>query len=240
MGTDTIITVRTDMTTGTEGGLALVRLLQLASPSLPVGAFSYSQGLETAVELGWVDGVDAFADWLASLVDDSLVPLELALLARLHRAASGGDADAFDRWTAFLLASRETRELREEESSRGRAMRQVLDAVGIDIDPAFAAVIARSQLAGLAYAGARWHLPTDELVLAHAFAWLENAVMAGIKLVPLGQSAGQALLARFGGAMPARVARATCLADAELGASSPAMAIASSLHETQYTRLFRS
>ncbi len=234
------------MGTGTDAivdearGLQLVRLLQLASPSLPVGAFSYSQGLEYAVETGWVGSVAAFEDWLRSVIDENLVHLELPLLARLVAAVETRDDAAVAAWVARLVAFRETRELREEEERRGRAMVRVLESLDITVPPAMAAAVAGSQLAGMAVAAVHWRLPVDLLLLANASSWLENQVMAGIKLIPLGQSDGQRLLADLSGDLPRCVSRALAVADDDIGASSPALAIASSLHETQYTRLFRS
>ncbi|KAA3625885.1 MAG: urease accessory protein UreF [Proteobacteria bacterium] len=233
------------MVTGTEperagGGAHLVRMLQLASPSLPVGGFSYSQGLEQAVELGWVDDPQSFEAWLSDLIHENLSHLEIPVLVRLIDAANDRRAVEFGYWTNFLYASRETRELREEEIGRGRAMRQVLAALCIEIEPDFERAIGRSQLAGLAWAASHWRLPADQLAVAYAFSWLENQVTAGIKLIPLGQSAGQRLMATLGATLPGRVSAGLAVSDPNVGASSPALAIASSLHETQYSRLFRS
>lgn len=222
------------------GDQHLVRLLQLASPSLPVGAFSYSQGLEYAVEIGWVDDLETFRSWLTNLVEENLVRLEIPLLVRLIDAVNDHAVDEFAYWVDFLMASRETRELRDEETGRGRAMANVLSALALEVDPPFMDSVKRSQLAGLAWAAHRWRLPADQLAIAHAFSWLENQVTAGVKLIPLGQSDGQRLLAGIGATLPRCVSRALAISDPNMGASSPALGIASSLHETQYTRLFRS
>ncbi len=219
---------------------SLVRLFQLTSPSLPVGGFSYSQGLEYAVENGWVHDAESFAAWLDSIASDSLAGLEIPVLARLLDAIHAGDPGEFTWWVDLLFASRETRELREEERSRGRAMFQVLSALEVPVEADFADTVKRCQLAGFAWAVARWKIPIDRLALAYAYAWLDNGVTAGIKLIPLGQSSGQRLLARLGATLPARVLEAAEVADDRIGGSTPALAIASSLHETQYTRLFRS
>jgi urease accessory protein len=223
-----------------QGGTHLVRMLQLASPGLPVGGFSYSQGLEYAVECGWVDGVDNFRDWLTGIAGDSLERLELPVLVRLINAIQNESEGEFTWWVDFLLASRETRELRDEEIARGRAMRQVLKSLGLEVDAHYREAIGRSQLAGFAWAAAKWQIPVDQLAIAYAFSWLENTVTAGLKLIPLGQSDGQRLIASIGATLPERVLRSLAIIDADVGSSSPALAIASSLHETQYTRLFRS
>lgn len=229
-----------DADAASSDGNHLVRMLQLASPSLPVGAFSYSQGLELAVEIGWVRDTESFKAWLSDLIDENLSGLEIPVLVRLIDAAVDGVAERFDRWVDFLIASRETRELRDEEIARGRAMRQVLAALAIEVDAAFTPAVCRSQLAGLAWAAAHWRLPADRLAVAHAFGWLESQVTTGVKLIPLGQSDGQRLTAELAERLPQRVASALAVSDRNVGASAPAFAIASSLHETQYTRLFRS
>lgn len=218
----------------------LVRLLQLSSPTLPVGAFSYSQGLEYAVDCGWVSGFESFRQWLTACARESLVCLELPVLLRLYDAARRGDHDALGHWVDLLVASRETREMRTEESARGRAMVQVLVALDVAIPDKLREALATSQLAGVAFAGAHWDLPAGSLAAAHAWSWLENQVTAGIKLIPLGQSDGQRLLFELGAALMELVEHARTVGDDEIGATCPALAIASSLHETQYTRLFRS
>ncbi len=218
----------------------LVRLLQLASPSLPVGGFSYSQGLEYAVAMHWVHDAPSFSDWLEGIAGETLVYLEIPVLARLHRAAVDRNSGDFTWWVDFLVASRETRELREEESSRGRAMHQVLKALSIVVDAPFVEAMSRCQSAGLAWAAAHWRIDIQRLAVAFAFSWLENSVTAGIKLIPLGQSDGQRLLAATGASLPDRVEQAIDVSDDRIGGSLPAQSIASSRHETQYTRLFRS
>lgn len=218
----------------------LLRLLQLSSPTLPVGAFSYSQGLEYAVDCGWVSGLESFRQWLTAGAGESLACLELPVLLRLHDAVRRGNNAALRHWVDLLVASRETREMRTEESARGRAMVQVLVALEVTIPDELREVLGASQLAGVAFAGAHWDLPAGNLAAAHAWSWLENQVTAGIKLIPLGQSDGQRLLFELGEVLVELVERARIVGDDEIGAACPALAIASSLHETQYTRLFRS
>jgi urease accessory protein len=101
-------------------------------------------------------------------------------------------------------------------------------------------LLARSQLAGFAFAAQRWGISTRAMALGYAWAWAENLVLAGVKILPLGQRQGQQLLARIAAELPTALHAAQLLADDDIGASMPAMAIASAKHETQYTRLFRS
>ncbi|WP_079227891.1 urease accessory protein UreF [Pseudomonas putida] len=220
--------------------LALLRLLQLASPGLPVGGFTYSQGLEWAVEAGWVRDTAGFGAWQREQMHDTLACLDWPVLARLYRACEANDAHAFARWSRFLLANRETAELRLEEQQRGSALARLLDGWQLGQDPAWRTSIELSQLGGMAWLAAHWQIPLRQLALGHAFAWLEGAVMAGVKLVPFGQQAAQTLLRDLGAELPGVLEQALALADDQLGGGLPLLAIASSRHETQYTRLFRS
>ena len=218
----------------------LVRLLQLVSPSLPTGAFSYSQGLEWAVAEGWVRDRQGLAAWLRELLVRSLGQVDVPLLARLHAACRRGDLGGFASTIDLLLACRESRELREEEHQRGRAMAAWLAGLGLVEDDDWRRQAARSQLAGFALAAATWHIPTSPAASGYLFSWLENQIIAGVKLIPLGQSAGQALLLELSDAIDAVVARGIDLDDELIGGSTPALALASMAHEEQYTRLYRS
>lgn len=220
--------------------LALLRLLQLASPGLPVGGFTYSQGLEWAVEAGWVTTPSEFAAWQREQLHDTLGCLDWPLLARLYQASLEGDAEVFAHWSRFLLANRETAELRLEEQQRGSAFARLLDGWQLGQAPAWRASLELSQLGGMAWLGAQWAIPLRTLALGHGFAWLEGAVMAGVKLVPFGQQAAQTLLRDLSQELPAVLDHALALGDEQLGGGLPLLAIASSRHETQYTRLFRS
>ncbi|WP_194791960.1 urease accessory protein UreF [Pseudomonas sp. UFMG81] len=220
--------------------LALLRLLQLASPGLPVGGFTYSQGLEWAVEAGWVKDAAGFASWQREQLHDTLGCLDWPVLARLYHASLADDAEAFGHWSRFLLANRETAELRLEEQQRGSALARLLDGWQLGQASAWRASLELSQLGGMAWLGAHWSIPLRQLALGLGFAWLEGAVMAGVKLVPFGQQAAQTLLRDLSEELPAVLDQALTLADDQLGGGLPLLAIASSRHETQYTRLFRS
>lgn len=223
-----------------KNDMALLRLLQLASPGLPVGGFTYSQGLEWAVEAGWVHDVASFAAWQREQLHDTLGFLDWPVLARLYQACLDDDAECFDHWSRFLLGNRETAELRLEEQQRGSALARMLDGWQLGQAPVWRAGLERCQLGGMAWLGAHWSIPLRQLALGHGYAWLEGAVMAGVKLVPFGQQAAQTLLRDLGEALPAVLEDALALDDEQLGGGLPLLAIASSRHETQYTRLFRS
>jgi len=231
----------TDMAiTNTDFSLSLLRLMHLVSPSLPIGGFTYSQGIEWAVETGWIRTAEDLEAWLGDLLRNSLTLLDLPLMARMHRAASVGDQDAMVRWIDWLLAARETSELRAEESNRGRALADLLIAWELPDARHWKPVLARSQAAGFAYAAAAGEIPIRNAALGYAWGWLENLDLAAVKIIPLGQTRGQQALKHLIEGIPAAVDGALCMGDDEIGASSPALAIASSAHETQYTRLFRS
>lgn len=226
-------------------GLAWVRLLQLSSPTLPVGAYTYSQGLEWAVECGAAACEADAGRWIADALDWSLSGFELPLLAAAMTAWTQGDDATLRRLNAEFLASRETSELRAETAQMGYSLVRLL----ADVDAFTALPGWKARLLAVdeptypiawSAAAAAWHIDPAQALAAYAWAWLENQVMAALKAVPLGQSAGQRLLLQLGAAIPARVARARGLPEAAWGNYNPGLAIASSRHETQYTRLFRS
>ena len=224
--------------------LSGLRLLQLISPNLPTGAFTYSQGLEWAVECGWIQNKADTRHWLKSILDDSLQTLELPLLVRLFDAVKNNNHSEFQHWTLWLYASRETSELRNEELQRARALFKVLQQLPDSHDwpqlENWRPSLMRCQLAAYALAAHHWRIPLQDLLTGYTWSWLENTVAAAIKLVPLGQTEGQQLLHQFSAEINAAVGHAIVLEDDAIGTSTPAQAIASSLHETQYSRLFRS
>jgi len=205
-----------------------------------VGGFTYSQGLEWAVEAGWVRDIEGFSAWQREQMHDTLAYLAWPVLARLYHACEADDAEAFARWSRFLLANRETAELRLEEQQRGAALARLLDGWQLGQASAWRASLELSQLGGMAWLAVHWSITLRQLALGHAFAWLEGAVMAGVKLVPFGQQAAQTLLRDLSAALPELIDKALAQGDDQLGGGLPLLAIASSRHETQYTRLFRS
>jgi urease accessory protein len=218
---------------------ALLRLCHLVSPALPVGAYAYSQGLEYAVQAGWIVDEASTLDWLQGLSRHGLGTLDLPMLQRLHAAWSRDDVAAVQDWNAQLIASRESAELRAEERHLGQALARVLIELDLpeaqpwcEAGPAFATLFS--------LAAVRWHIPVAESLSGYLWAWSENQVLAAVKLVPLGQSAGQRLLHRLTQAMPAIVEHAMTLDDEAIGVGVVSQALASSLHESQYSRLFRS
>lgn len=211
------------------------RLWQLISPSLPVGGFSYSQGLEMAVEAGLVTGADSAADWIGGILRHGIAGSDLPVLQRIHAAWLGGPrADAL-RWNDRLLAMRETAELRFEDRAMGAALTRLMPTLGLEA-PQHALCFAGA----FAIAAAASGVGEREAMAGYAWTWAEMQVAAAVKLIPLGHSAGQRLLWDLGAELDAVVDDAAARADDAIGMSLAGFAIASARHETQYTRLFRS
>jgi len=222
------------------GDLALLRLLQLVSPALPVGAFAYSQGLETAVSRGWVSTEAETQHWISGLLRHNLARVDLPVLFRLCAALSRGDEAALHHWSGFLAACRESRELRAEDQHLGQALARLLTDLGIESAGAWRRATTASFAVSFALAAVAWRIPAHATASGYAFAWLENQVACAIKLVPLGQTAGQRVLSAVQQVIPAVIDEAQRLDDEEIGFSAPAFAIGSAWHETEYTRLFQS
>ncbi len=192
------------------------------------------------MEVGWIRSAEQLQAWLLDQLRNPMVDLDLPLLVRMHDAARVRDLVTMIRWIDWLLAARETSKLRAEEANRGRALADLLIAWELAGARDWKTTLARSQAAGFVFAAAAWDIPVRNTALGYACGRLENLVLAGIKIIPLGRAQGQQVLQRLVAEVPAAVAKALALADHEIGASTPALAIASSAHETQYTRLFRS
>lgn len=217
-----------------------IRLFQLISPSLPTGAFTYSQGLEWAVDQGWVHDRQSLVSWLSSLLFTCYRELEIPLLQRLYTSYMEGDPKRFGHWSEYALATRETKELREEEKTRGRAMTKLIKDLEPDIDDKWLKHTATCQLGGFALLAGCWQINLEEAAMGYVWSWLENMVMAAVKIVPLGQTKGQLALIDLNTEAAKAVQDGLTVTDDQLGGSCPYLALSSSLHETQYTRLFRS
>lgn len=218
---------------------ALIRLLQLVSPTLPVGAYTYSQGLEWAVESGWVKDETNARDWISKCLAFGIARFEAVYLARMLEAWMGGDVDALPALDAEFVASRESAELRAETLQMGHSLVRLLADLDV-APPALADFAEPSFPLAWSCAAAVCKIPVHDAVAGYLWAWAENQVMAAVKAVPLGQTAGQRMLMALGHEIPAQAKAAV---DTRLDATCnylPAFALACSCHETQYTRLFRS
>jgi urease accessory protein len=206
--------------------MSLARLLQLASPTLPVGAYSYSQGLEAAIEAGIVFDCSSARTWIGDVLELSVARMEAPVL----RAQI---AEPTQERNDFFVATRESAELRAETLQMGNALAKLLSELGVKIlieNPSFPSAYA--------VAVRHWQIEPRDAVVAYLWSWLENQVMAAVKAVPLGQTAGQKILVELG-------SRLQNLVETELQEDcwtnfTPGLAALSARHETQYSRLFRS
>lgn len=219
---------------------ALLHLLHLASPALPIGAYAYSQGLEGAVEQGWINSEDTARRWIVEALEHVLARTDLPLLSRLHRAWSEPDASRVNAWNSYLLALRESNELRLEDTQLGGALARLLRDQGCEAASAWAQRDDVTYTNMFALAAVHWNLPSHDAISAFAWAWCENQIAAAIKLVPLGQTAGQRIVQHVITAIPRALETSLGLGDDDLGYFAPRLAIGSAWHEEQYSRLFRS
>ena len=220
----------------------LLQLIWLASPALPIGGFSYSEGLEAAIEQGLVHNEASATDWVVDQLHLTQSRGDMAVLAQAIPAWQRGDTDRLQALNDWVMATRETAEMRLQTEQMGRSLLDWLRNQGTapvstltlctQLPPTYPLVMALA----LSLAQA----PADQALQAFAFGWAENMTQAAIKSVPLGQSSGQRILARLAQEIPQAVAHAMQLPDDERQAFCPMLAIASARHETQYSRLFRS
>ncbi len=223
--------------------LQLARLLQLASPTLPVGAYAYSQGLEWAVESGTVRDEASALLWIGDLLEWNMGRYEVPLLAQMLRACRAQDTSQLAHLNARYLASRESAELRAETLQMAYSLVRLLGELGEAGTPALTFIRTLetpAYPAVWACAAAAWKIEEDAALTAYLWSWVENQAMAAIKAVPLGQAAGQRMMLALGARIASSVERARQLSESEYSNFAPGFAIACSQHETQYSRLFRS
>lgn len=226
---------------------SLLQLMRLASPTLPVGGFSYSEGLESALASGLIGSESAAGAWLRDQLDLSLARSDLPVLAAAFKAWRRNDMARIDELNTWVLATRESAELKRQTEQMGRSLLEWLrirdgDAADLwaHVGPGDAPRASPTWPVVFALATQRTGAPLREAMLAYAFGWCENMVQAALKAVPLGQSAGQRILAALTEAIAPTVDQALRLHDSERVAYVPMLAILSAQHETQYSRLFRS
>jgi len=205
----------------------LAKLLQLASPTLPVGAYSYSGGLEAACEEGIVTDAASAERWIGDVLEFSMARMEAPLLFRMMKDP---------KWNEVFVASRESAELRAETVQMGYSLNRLFKDLGLGEVP----VDEPSFPAAFAYAAAKWKIEPEAALQAYLWAWSENQVMAAVKSVPLGQTDGQRILLSLGERIFSCVEKAMSMTDQDLGNFAPNLALLSARHETQYSRLFRS
>jgi urease accessory protein len=222
---------------------ALIELMRLASPALPVGGFSYSEALESAVDAGLIADLHQAREWLLDQLHLNLARSELPVVASTFKAWRRGDVERARELNQWVAMTRETRELAQQSQQMGRSLvewmrqRELHDPL---VDAAAAFSPAPAWPVAYALAASRTGAPLREALIGFAVGWAENMVQAAIKAVPLGQNAGQRLLDALGQEIPDAVDAAIVMPDSQRQAFAPMLAILSSRHETLYSRLFRS
>lgn len=222
------------MATITTTTNSLLRLMQLSSVSLPVGGFSFSQGLESAIEQGWVSDYEQTRAWLKTQLIESVARIDLAVL----QGAMLAEPEEWSRWNDIALANRETKELRLSDTAMGDALRRLMKTLEIALPDYDRKEVSFTAL--FAVAAQQWDIEFGLAARGFVWSWLENQIAAATKLVPLGQSQAQQLLGELQAYVDEAIELAETLDEDTLGGALPALSIVSSWHETQYSRLFRS
>jgi urease accessory protein len=221
---------------------ALYRLMSWLSPAYPVGAFSYSGGLEWAVEAGDVKDAATLADWLGAMITHGSVFCDAVFFVHAHTASRGSD-DALRAVAEVASAFASSKERHLETTAQGRAfMDATVAAWPCDalrrLETIWPKAIAYPVAVGVAAAGHA--IPLAPSLGAYLHAVTANLISAGVRLIPLGQTAGQRLLAELEPVIASSVQAAITTPLDEVGSATFRADIASMRHETQYTRLFRS
>ena len=218
----------------------LLKLLRLTSSSLPIGSFSYSQGLEYAVSRGWVKDSSTALDWIQGLMKNSLLHLEIPIFKRVYKAFEENEEESTQYWNAYLMASRDSYELQEEDRQQGKALARLLVELGLKEKEVYLCQPYGCFLTTFSLAAVRWEIPLEDSVNGFLWMWAENQVLSATKLIPLGQTEGQKILSELIEIIPHISEKGLALDDEEIGYTAFGLGMASALHETQYTRLFRS
>jgi urease accessory protein len=234
--------IRTMIPTLTHIG-KLIGLLHLASPALPIGAFSYSQGLEGAVDARLVHDAVSAQSWIRSGLENVLATNELPMLAILYWHWEKKNYSEIGRSNAWYLASRESFELRRETEQMGWSLAQL--ALTLQWHDEARQIQLRSLKpvclpAAFAYAAGALCIDVEPCITAYCFSWIENQVAAAVKAIPLGQIAGQKILFGMHTLIPQVVLRAIDTSFEEISTFAPNLGIISARHANQYSRLFRS
>lgn len=237
-----------------SSNIALFRLLQLSSSTLPVGAYSYSEGLEALVQVGKIDSGSSLQHWLEQELQHGSIRVEAAVMLRVYQATIAQDFDAVNYWNVWLSAVRETEELRLQSWQMGRSLLRLLqdtDATMLVKDGAIDPQVILTQLqsrvgntcnfaTAFGVAAVIWQIELRSALPGYLFSWASNLVGAGVRLVPLGQTVGQQLLLDLQPNLARSAQAIMSLTDDDLTSCSWGLSLASMSHETQYSRLFRS
>ena len=215
-----------------------IRLWQLISPTLPIGTFCYSQGMEYAVEAGWVHDEATAREWILGQVKNNLSLLDVPIFLRMFDAWQNDEITTIKHWNEVMLAFREASELYNEDCTLGRSMIRLLDGLEVVLPELETDNIAF--VTTFSFACQHWSIDRLEAVHGLLWSWCENQMTAAIKLVPLGQTSGQRIMSMAIDSIILSIEKGVLCSDEDIGLSAPGLAIGSALHETQYSRLFRS
>ena len=223
----------------------LLRLLHLASPTLPVGAYSYSQGLESAIDTGIVTNEARAQAWIADTLAHSVARLEAPVFCRLYAAWQAEDYAAVAHWNDYFLASRDSAEFRAETVQMGYSLAKLLRDLfphekRVEALPPTVSGASTSFPSAMALACVLLDTPAEASLHAYLFAWAENQVLAALKAVPLGQVSGQRMLFALEENILAAAAAALAIEDDAISNWTPGLSFLSMRHESQYSRIFRS
>ncbi|HEU4855528.1 MAG TPA: urease accessory UreF family protein [Nitrosospira sp.] len=221
---------------------SLLALLQLASPSLPIGAYTYSQGLESAIEKGLVKDESSARGWITEYLG-IIADFEAPVLWRLLKAFSLRDMEAVDYWTECFIAARDTAEFRAETIQMGYSLGKLVVELKIADDSLLEILTSQPEIplpAAFACAAEALAVPHEDALAGMLFSMVENQVLVCVKSVPLGQVSGQRLLLSLHAAIEAAVHHACRLADDDLSNWTPGLSLLSMQHEVQYSRIYRS
>ena len=229
-----------DMQVDIGNGRSLLALLQFVSPALPVGAYSYSEGIETLVQNGKVKDLATLEYWLQQELKYGAISVEAIALLRVYACLENGDRAQLKYWNEWLSAFRETEEIRRQSWQMGRSLTRLL----VDLQPALQLTIADcgdcNFTVAFAIAAHHWQIDSQTAVLGYLYSWASNLANAGVRLIPLGQTQGQQLLLNLYPVLEQTTTTVTNANDDSLKSCGWGLAIASMQHESLYSRLFRS
>ena len=220
---------------------SLLALMYLSSPALPIGSFAYSQGLESAIDQEWIKNKADLEIWIQGVLEQSYQYLDIPVFFRCYDAWKNEDHEAIQHWNQFLLASRESQELIQEDVQLGLTLSKLLSTIDKVLPITSSSTKTNfSFLTVLSYGSLALNIPKKEAAIGYLWSWMENQMTVACKCLPLGQSDAQQLLIGNMHILEQVALKAESLDDDELGNNLPGFTIASCLHETQYSRMFRS
>jgi urease accessory protein len=226
----------------------LLRILQLASPSLPVGAYSYSEGIEWLCDRGIITDMTSLKLWLDRELIGGSIRIDGAVLVRIYQSFLAEDIKQVNYWNAWLSAQRETEELRNQSWQMGLSLYSLLCQISSDrLLQEFTSIQSNSRfnnqcnfITALGLTAVCWQIPIQEALQVYLFGWLANLISAGLRTIPLGQTQGQQLTWQFQDRINDVASEILELRDEDMECCSMGLSLASMQHETQYSRLFRS